>query len=214
MIKGLIGKKLGMLQLFQDSGETVPVTVIEAGPCPVLQIKTREKEGYEAVQVGYSPIERKRIRQSVAGKVKDIKDAEGKPLKPCRMLKEFAPLEEGKLPELGQQIDVSIFDGVSKVKIQGRTKGRGFQGVMRRHGNHGGRATHGSHFHRAPGSVGMCAWPAEVKPGMKMPGQYGNTFRTVKNLTVEKVDVKRNLIFVRGAIPGPVKGTVFVYRQD
>ena len=207
MIKGLIGKKLGMLQLFADSGEAISVTVIEAGPCPVVQIKTKEKEGYDAVQIGYSPILRKKVRKSVAGKVKDIKGPDGKPIKPCRSFGEFAPIDEGKFPELGQQIDVSIFDGVSMVKVQGRTKGRGFAGVMKRYNHKGGRASHGSHFHRAPGSIGMCAYPAETPKGMKMPGHYGNTFQTVRNIKVEKIDLKRNLIFVRGAIPGPASGS-------
>lgn len=214
MINGLIGKKLGMITTYADDGEAIPVTVVEAGPCPVVQIKTREKEGYDAVQVGFAPITRKKVRRSAAGKVKNLQDPEGKPLRPQKIYKEFEPLAEGKFPSLGQVLDVSIFEGVAKVGVRGRSKGKGFQGVMKRHGHHGGKRTHGSMFHRAPGSLGCNAYPAEVKPGRKLPGHMGHRNVSTRNLRVERVDVKRNLLFLRGAVPGPAGGTVFVYRMD
>ena len=206
MVKGLIGVKRGMTQLFDEKNRYVPVTVLEVGPCRVLHIKTVEKDGYEAVQLGYGENNRKKVRQDVAARFKKLG------LTPLRHLKEFRLDKSGDFPELAQEITCQEFEGIAKVDVRGKTKGRGFQGVMRRHGFHGGRSTHGSHFHRAPGSVGACAYPAEVPKGRKMPGQMGNTNHTIRNLEVVRVDADRNLVFVRGAVPGPKNGLVYIYK--
>jgi len=206
MVKGLIGVKRGMTQVFDDQNRCVPVTVIELGPCRVLHIRTVEKDGYEAVQLGFGEIARKRIRKDVAVRFKKLG------LTPLRHLKEFDIEKSGSFPELAQELTCQEFDGVGTVVVRGTTKGKGFQGVMKRHGFHGGRRTHGSCFHRAPGSIGMNAHPAEVKPGRQMPGQMGNVKRTVRNLQVVRVDGDRNLLYVRGAVPGPKNGLVYVYK--
>ena len=148
MVRGLIGVKRGMTQLFDENNRYVPVTVVEVGPCRVLHIKTMEKDGYESVQLGYGPMKRKKIRQDVAARFKKLG------LTPMRHLKEFKLDKAGDFPELSQELTCKEFEGLSRVRISGKTKGRGFQGVMRRHGFHGGRKSHGSHFHRAPGAVG------------------------------------------------------------
>ena len=206
MVRGLIGVKRGMTQLFDEKNRYVPVTVLEVGPCRVLHIKTVEKDGYEAVQLGFGENNRKKVRQDVAARFKKLG------LTPLRHLKEFRLDKSGDFPELSQELTCTEFEGIEKVNIQGKTKGRGFQGVMRRHGFHGGRSTHGSHFHRAPGSVGACAYPAEVPKGRKMPGQMGNTKMTIRNLELVRVDADRNLLFVRGAVPGPKNGLVYIYK--
>lgn len=196
MIEGMIGKKVGMTQLFDDDGKVTPVTVLEVGPCVVVQRKSVDKDGYDAVQVG----------------LVDAKAAKGanKPMRghhekasvpPTRILREFG-IEQGDDPKPGDTLLVEMFQDIAKVDIIGTSKGKGFQGVMRRHGFGGGRATHGSMFHRAPGSIGQSAWPAKVFKGMKMPGQMGNKRITVKNLKVVRIDNEKNLMLVRGAVPG------------
>ena len=206
MVKGLIGVKRGMTQLFDDDYRLVPVTVLEVGPCNVFQVKTTEKDGYEAVQLGFKDAPKLASKKHVAERFKKLG------LTPMRNLKEFQLEEEGVFPELSAEITCEMFAEVKQVNVRGKTKGRGFQGVIKRHGFHGGRATHGSHFHRAPGSIGMCAWPGEVPKGTKLPGQMGDKFMTVKGLDVVRVDPDRNLVFVKGAIPGAKSGLVYIYK--
>jgi len=196
MVRGILGKKVGMTQIFDDEGRVVPVTVVEAGPCIVVQKKSTERDGYEAVQLGLvegSP--RKHAPKAVAGHFA----VAGVP--PTRLVAEI-PVDADDESKPGDSVLVDIFQPDDKVHILGRSKGRGFQGVIKRHGFGGGRATHGSMFHRAPGSIGRSATPSRVFPGQKMPGQMGNKNVTVRNAEVVKVDADRNLIFLKGGVPG------------
>lgn len=208
MVKGLIGIKRGMTQLFVENNRSVPVTVIEVGPCRVLHVKTPEKDGYEAVQLGFGENNRKNLRRDVAARFKKLG------LAPMRHLKEFPIDEAGSYPELKQELTCKEFEGEGRVKVQGTSKGKGFQGVFRRHGFHGGRRTHGSMFHRAPGSIGCNSWPSEVPKGRKMPGHQGAETVTTRNLEVVRVDADRNLVFVKGSVPGPRNGLVYVYKMQ
>jgi large subunit ribosomal protein L3 len=207
MIEGLIGKKLGMTQLFQENGAVIPVTVIEVGPCVVVQRKTVEKDGYEAVQLGL--VDAKAAKKANKPQ-RGHHEKAGVP--PTRLLKEFK-LAGGSELKPGDAVAVDIFEGVGKVDIIGTSKGKGFQGVIKRHGFHGGRATHGSMFHRAPGSIGQSATPSKVMRGMKGPGQMGSRRISVKNLKVVRVDAEKNLLLVRGAVPGARGTTLFVHRS-
>jgi large subunit ribosomal protein L3 len=196
MVRGILGKKVGMTQIFDDDGQVVPVTVVEAGPCIVVQRKSTETDGYEAVQLGLvesSP------RRDAPKPIQGHFAAAGVP--PTRLLGEV-PVDEGDESKPGDAVLADIFAADETVHVIGRSKGRGFQGVIKRHGFGGGRATHGSMFHRAPGSIGRSAWPSRVFPGQGMPGQAGNNRVTVKNVTVVKVDSDRNLLFLKGGVPG------------
>lgn len=205
---GIIGRKLGMTQIFEESGVVVPVTVVEAGPCPVVQVRTQERNGYQAVQLGFGA--QKDVRASQAEKGHAGKA--GLEAAPA-VLREF-PIGEGEAPEVGQAVTVDAFEVGSRIKVTGRTKGRGFQGVMKRHGFAGGNASHGAtRIHRAPGSIGAGTNPSRVIKGKKMPGHMGDAQRTIQNLRVAKVDAERNLIYIRGAVPGPVNGYVFITKQ-
>ena len=198
MIGGLIGKKVGMTQVFDENGRVIPVTVLEAGPCVVVQRKTSEKDGYESVQLGLVEQKRLRANSPMAG---HFKRAE---VPPTRVLREFSyqETEEASL-EVGAQVLVNdVFEQNDRVDVVGSGKGRGFQGVIKRHGFSGGKATHGSMFHRAPGSIGQSAYPARVFRGMKGPGRMGNKRVKVRNLEVVQIDQERNLMLVRGAVPG------------
>ena len=205
-MSGIIGRKLGMTQIFDESGAVVPVTVIEAGPCPVVQVRTEEKDGYAAVQLGFGA--RKDVRATRAEKGHASKAGlEAAP----SVLKEFR-FEEA--PAVGENVTVEGFERGERVKVTGVTKGRGFQGVVKRHGFAGGRASHGAtRIHRAPGSIGAGTNPSRVIKGKRLPGHMGSAQQTVRNLLVAKVDAERNLLYVRGAVPGPVNGVVFVTRQ-
>ncbi|RLE24280.1 MAG: 50S ribosomal protein L3 [Acidobacteria bacterium] len=194
MVRGILGKKVGMTQIFDDDGRVVPVTVVEAGPCVVVQIKNAEKDGYEAVQIGL--VERSPRRNASKPIVGHFKDA-GVP--PTRMLGEV-PLDGECKP--GDSVLADIFSVDEEVNVTAKSKGRGFQGVMKRHGHAGGQASHGSGWHRKPGSIGQSAWPSKVFKGVKMPGQMGNKRITVKNVKVVKVDLDRNLLFLKGGVPG------------
>lgn len=207
-MSGIIGRKLGMTQIFEESGIVVPVTVVEAGPCPIVQVRTAEKNGYQAVQLGFGSQKVNRVNKAELG------HAQGAGLESApAILREF-PLAEGQAPEIGAQVTVEAFEVGSKVKVTGRTKGRGFQGVMKRHGFGGGNASHGAtRIHRAPGSIGAGTNPSRVVKGKKMPGQMGDVQQTVRNLKVAKIDAERNLIYIRGAVPGPVNGYVFITKQ-
>lgn len=204
----IIGRKLGMTQIFEESGAVVPVTVVEAGPCPVVQVRTAEKNGYHAVQLGFGSKKESRAHKAQAGHAK----AAGLEATP-EILREF-PIEEGESHSVGDQVTVDTFAVGAKVKVTGRTKGRGFQGVVKRHGFGGGRASHGAtRVHRAPGSIGAGTNPSRVIKGKRMPGHMGDAQRTVVNLRVAKVDAERNLIYIRGAVPGPINGYVFITKQ-
>jgi large subunit ribosomal protein L3 len=207
MINGLLGKKMGMTQLLQDDGTVVPVTVIKAGPCVVVQKKTKQKDGYDAVQLGFVEfIKPKRVNQPMTGHFKKTNVA------PARFVREIAVKgEEGANP--GDQVMVGIFNANELVHIVGTSKGRGFAGFVKRHHFRGGRATHGSMFHRAPGSIGSSAYPSRVLKGMRQAGHLGNARVTVQNLRVARVDQENNLLFVRGAVPGPTGGYVVVEKS-
>jgi large subunit ribosomal protein L3 len=196
MVRGILGKKVGMTQIFDDSGRVVPVTVVEAGPCIVVQRKSQDSDGYEAVQLGLverSP--RRNAPKAISGHFQ----AAGVP--PTRYTAEV-PVDAEDESKPGDSVLADIFAADDKVHVVGKSKGRGFQGVIKRHNFGGGRATHGSMFHRAPGSIGRSASPSRVFPGQGMPGQMGNKRVTVKNAKVVKVDAERNLLFLKGGVPG------------
>ncbi len=196
MIQGILGRKVGMTQLFSADGTVVPVTVIEAGPCVVVQKKTTEKDGYEIVQIGLvEKINANRITKPMKGHFEKAGVA------PMRRLAEFH-VADGSEAKPGDAITVAIFNEGDKVHVVGVSKGKGFAGVMKRHHFSGGRATHGSMFHRAPGSIGSSAFPSRVFPGMRMTGRMGGDRVTVKNLQVARIDAEKNLIYIRGAVPG------------
>ena len=205
-MEGILGKKLGMTQIYADDGTAVPVTVIQAGPCLVVQRKTVETDGYEAIQIGL-------VESKPAKKVGRPREGHFKKagVAPVRRVVEL-PLGAGEDASPGDSIDVSIFAEKEWVDVIGTSKGKGFQGVMKRHGFRGGRASHGSMFHRAPGSIGQSAYPSRVMPGMRGTGRMGGERVTVKNLQVIKVDAEQNLIYVRGAVPGPKSGYLQIRR--
>lgn len=203
---GLIGKKLGMTRLFSPEGLALPVTVIQAGPCKVTQVKTAAHEGYEAIQVGFGARKEKNMSLPVKGHLKKTPG-----YFPERLLE--LRLSDASGYEVGQDLDVSLFAAGEKVDVIGIIKGRGFQGVIRRHGHSGGDDTHGNTSHRVPGSAGSSADPSRTWKNLKLPGQYGNTRQTQKNLQVVKVDAERGLLFVRGAVPGPANSLVTVRKQ-
>jgi len=203
---GLIGRKLGVSQVFADSGEVIPVTVIEAGPCVVVQKKTQNKDGYNALQVGFLEREEKKTNRPLKGHFAK----EG--------TKAFAVLKEFTLPDVegyqsGQAIKVDIFSAGELVDVIGTSKGKGFAGGVKRWGFRGGPATHGSMFHRAPGSVGASAYPSRVLKGKRLPGHLGNAQVTVKNLQVVDVRSERNLILIKGAVPGARRSIVLIKKQ-
>jgi large subunit ribosomal protein L3 len=201
MKMGLIGKKIGMTQVFWEDGSVIPVTVIETGPCIVVQKKTVETDGYDAIQLGFGTAKEKKVGKSP--------ENEGLNKKRFSIIKEFR-VESPDEYEVGQELKADIFNIGDFVDVVGTTKGRGFAGVVKRHGFRGGRATHGSMFHRAPGSVGASAWPSRVFKGKRLPGHMGNERQTVQNLIVVGVRPERNLILVKGAVPGSRNGIVLV----
>jgi len=197
MINGLIGKKLGMTQIFQTDGRVVPVTVLQVGPCLVTQVKTKEKDGYSSVQIGFvEPISNKRVTKPLLGHFKKAN------VPPLRRMKEFAIQDENGDLQPGQRFKVDLFAAQEKIDVIGISKGKGFAGVIKRHHFRGGAATHGSMFHRAPGSIGGSSFPSRVFPGMRAAGRMGGERVTVRNLTVVDVDAENNLMLVKGAIPG------------
>ena len=184
-----------MTQVWSEDDRLLPVTVLQVGPCVVTQIKTAEKEGYNAIQLGFGDIKAKRVNQPMKGHF----DKAG--VEPSRVLREVH-VDNVDAYELGQEITVEQFNEVKKVDVSGVSKGKGFAGVIKRHNFHGGPGGHGSHFHRAPGSIGQCATPSRVYKGKKLPGHMGSEKVTVKNLEVLKVDPDQNLLIVKGAVPG------------
>lgn len=206
MKKAILGKKIGMTQMFRTDGTMIPVTVIEAGPCPVIQKKTTGTDGYEAVQVGFCE-----MREKLATKPQTGHCAKAG-VKPLRYLKEFK-LDDTASYEVGQVIKADMFAEGDKVDISGKSKGKGFQGVIKRHNQARGRMTHGSHYHRRVGSMSACSSPSRVFKTKNLPGHMGSENVTVQNLEVVRVDVERNLLLVKGAVPG-AKGSVVSVRSS
>lgn len=203
MSRGILGKKLGMTGVFTSEGRYVPATVIEAGPCVVTQIKTRDTDGYDALQLGFGGKRTSRVNKPLQGHFKKSGDQ-------CfRFLKEFS-VENPADYNIGQELTVEMFKVGDRVDVVGTTKGRGFSGVIKRHGFHRGPMTHGSRNVRRPGSVGCSAWPARITKGKKMPGQYGNDRQTTRNLEIVDIRSNDNLILVKGAVPGADSGLVSV----
>lgn|SRR3712207_995470 len=203
MKKAIIGKKLGMTQIFDENNRVVPVTVIEAGPCSVVQKKTVEKDGYEAVQLGYGEIKEKLVNKPLKGHFAKA----GVSFK--RVLREFK-LENSSEYQVGQEIKADIFEVGERVDVSGVSKGKGFQGTIKRWNAHRGPMSHGSKFHRAVGSMGGSSDPSRTFKNKKMPGHMGNVNTTVLNLQVVKVMPEKNLILIKGGIPGPNKGFVVI----
>ena len=203
MKKAILGKKIGMTQFFRADGTMIPVTVIEAGPCPVVQKKTVANEGYDSVQLGFAE-----LREKLANKPRKGHFAKAN-LKAMRYLREFR-LDDAASYEVGQLVKADVFAEGDKVDISGTSKGHGFQGVVKRHGQGRGRMTHGSHFHRAPGSMSACSDPSRVFKTKNLPGHMGSEHVTVQNLEVVRVDAERNLLLVKGAVPGAKGGLVTV----
>lgn len=203
MKKAILGKKIGMTQYFRTDGTMIPVTVIEAGPCPVVQKKTVANEGYDSVQLGFAE-----LREKLANKPRKGHFAKAN-LKAMRYLREFR-LEDAASYEVGQIVKADVFAEGDKVDVSGTSKGHGFQGVVKRHGQGRGRMTHGSHFHRAPGSMSACSDPSRVFKTKNLPGHMGSEHVTVQNLEVVRVDAERNLLLIKGAVPGAKGGLVTV----
>lgn len=200
----LIAKKIGMTQVFDENNQLLPVTVLEAGPCPVTQVKTVETDGYSAVQIGYGPQKESRLNQPKLGHLKKAG------VDPVRILREFR-IENGDSYNAGDTLTVEKFADVKKVDVVGVSKGHGFQGVVKRYRFAGGPASHGSMTHRRGGSYGFCQDPGHVIKGKKMPGHMGSKRRTVQNLRVVKIDAANNLILVKGSLPGP-NGSIVAVR--
>jgi len=204
MVRGILGKKVGMTQIFDEDGRVVPVTVVQAGPCVVVQRKSVERDGYEAVQIGL--VESRPLRNASKPVVGHFSQA-GVP--PTRLVAEV-PIDAGDEAKPGDAVLADIFSPDDEVRVVGRSKGRGFQGVIKRHGFGGGQASHGSGWHRKPGSIGQSAWPSKVFKGMKMPGHMGHEQVTTLNLEVVDADAERNLLLIKGSVPGPNGGVVSV----
>ena len=206
---GLLGRKVGMTQIFEPNGTAVPITVVECGPCTVLQIRTMERDGYHAVQLGFDDKKRKNATQADRG---HAKKANAEPKRFIREIRQEAAVEG--VAE-GATLAVNLFDAIKNVDVTGTSKGRGFTGVIKRHGFKGLRASHGvKRMHRHPGSSGPSADPARTRKGIRKPGQYGNARVTVKNLKVVRVDHENNLILLRGAVPGPNGGYLTVRQTN
>ncbi|AVQ45043.1 50S ribosomal protein L3 [Clostridium botulinum] len=201
MKKAILGKKLGMTQIFNENGKVIPVTVIEAGPCTVIQKKTVEKDGYEAIQVAFGDIREKLRNKPVKGHFAKA----GVSVK--RHIKEFK-LEDSNSLEIGREIKADVFEAGERVDISGVSKGKGFQGTIRRWNAHRGPMTHGSKFHRAVGSMGASSDPSRTFKNKRMPGHMGNVNTTVLNLEVVRIIPEKNLILIKGGVPGPNKGLV------
>ena len=205
MTTGILGKKLGMSQVFDTEGKVIPVTVIEAGPCTVIQRKTARTDGYDAVQIGFRQTKAAKVGKPMLGHFQKAGKGAFSALQEIRV-------EAAEPLDIGAEIKVDIFKEGDVVDVMGHSKGRGFTGVIKRWGFKGGRATHGSMFHRAPGSIGASAYPSRVIKNMKMAGQYGNERVTILNLRVVGVEPEKNLLLVRGAVPGAKNSLVFVRR--
>jgi len=206
MKKGLIGKKIGMTQIFNEEGKVIPVTVIEAGPCVVSQVKTEETDGYNSIQLGFGAIKESKVNKPERGHFTKANIA------PARYLREFRvdSIEDVKV---GDELKADIFMAGDKIDIQGTSKGKGFQGVIKRHGQHRGPMGHGSMYHRRPGSMGSTSTPSRVFKGKKLPGHMGAETVTIQNLEVIKVDLDKNIILVKGSVPG-AKGSILKIKSS
>lgn len=200
--KAILGIKVGMTQIFNEEGKAIPVTAVEVGPCTVLQKKTADKEGYDAIQVGFGTIKESRVNKPLKGHFQKIK------LKPMRFIREFR-IDQIDSYEIGQEIKADIFQAGEKVDVIGISKGKGFAGGVKRHNFARGSMGHGSKYHRRPGSLGAKG-PARVFKGRKLPGRLGGTRVTVQGLTIAKAYPEKNLLLIKGAIPGPKKGMVII----
>jgi large subunit ribosomal protein L3 len=206
---GLLGRKVGMTQIFEPNGTAVPVTVLECGPCTVLQVRTAERDGYHALQLGFDDKKRKSATQAERGHAKKVA------AEPKRYVREIRQEAAAEGVAEGQILTVEVFNDIKNVDVIGTSKGRGFTGVVKRHGFKGLRATHGvKRMHRHPGSSGPSADPAHTRKGIKKPGQHGNTRITVKNLKVVRVDPTNNLLLIKGAVPGPNGGYLTIRQTN
>jgi large subunit ribosomal protein L3 len=204
----LLGKKLGMTSIFDETGEQIPCTVVEAGPCTVVQVKTKENDGYDALQIGYDEVPGKKVTRPLQGHFKKVN------VKTTRRLEEIRIEDDGSDKKVGDTIDVSIFEVGDSVSVTGLTKGKGFQGAVKRHGFAGGVRTHGqSDRLRAPGSVGSSSYPSRVFKGMKMAGRMGGKKLTVRNLKIVKIIPESNLVLIKGAVPGSINGLVRITKK-
>lgn len=192
---GLLGNKIGMTQIFDPSGNIIPVTIVKVGPCIITQIKTKLKDGYDAIQVGYSQISNKSLTQPQLGHLQKVN------IPPVKYLKEFRMETETEF-EVGQVLKVDLLSPGQRVTVKGKTIGKGFSGLQKRHNFTRGPMTHGSKNHRAPGSIGMGTTPGRVLPGKKMAGQLGNKFTTIKNLNVIQLNFEENILVIKGSVPG------------
>lgn len=206
MVNGIIGRKIGMTQVFAPDGAALPVTILQAGPCVVVRRKTADRDGYDAVQLGLVEDRPARVSKSVAGLYARAN------LPPTRVRREMPLTGNEESPGEGERVEVSLFATGDQVDITAESRGRGFQGVMKRHGFSGGRATHGSMFHRAPGSIGQSSYPSRVLKGMRGPGRMGGDRVTVRNLRVVEVDAEQHRLVVKGAVPG-APGACVVIRK-
>jgi large subunit ribosomal protein L3 len=203
MVKALLGKKVGMTQVFDEAGNRVPVTVLRVGPCAVTQVKSAETDNVRAVQIGFGDRKRKNTPKPMLGHF------ENAGVTPRQVVRDVEP-EGEEMPELGEELTVEVFEGIGKVDVTGVGKGRGFAGVMRRHGFAGAPATHGGRFGRGPGSIGSSASPGRVLKGQRMPGHMGDEQVTVRNLSVVKILPEQNVMLVKGSVPGSKGGYVLV----
>jgi len=204
---GLIGKKIGMTQIFGEKGDAIPVTVIQAGPCTVTDVRTPDRDGYAAVQVGYGAAKEKHLTRPVLGQFRKNN------LPPARHLREFR-VADSSTHQVGQTLTVEMFEKGTRVAIQGVTKGRGFTGVVKRYGFVAGHASHGPTHGKQPGSIGASAYPSRVIKGKRLPGRMGGVNLTLKNIEVIAVDAEQNVLMVRGAVPGPTNGLLIVTKQE
>ena len=200
MKKAIIGRKVGMTQIFDEKGNVIPVTVIEAGPCSVIQVKTVETDGYDAVQLGFGTVKEKKLNKPEKGHFTKVK------VTPVKHLREFRLADVSNV-KVGDEIKADVFTAGETVDIQGTTKGKGFQGVIKRHGQSRGPMGHGSMYHRRPGSMGSTSTPGRVFKGKKLPGHMGRVTITIQNLDVVRVDMDKNVILLKGSVPG-AKGSI------
>jgi len=206
MSTALMGKKVGMTRIFTDDGRSVPVTLVEVGPCYVVQRKTVDRDGYDAIQIGFGVRREKSCTKPELGHFKNAS------VEPCRFLREFRVSSDAAY-ETGDVLKADLFQPGDRIDVTGTSKGKGFQGVIKRHGHGGGPGGHGSHFHRAPGSIGQCADPAKVFKGVKLPGQMGDKRITTQNLEIMSVDPEKNLVAVKGSLPGAAGGMVILKKS-
>lgn len=202
-MKAIIGKKIGMTQVFTDDGELVPVTVVEAGPCVITQLKTVETDGYNAAQMGFDIVKPSKLNKPKLGQFTKID------VKPMKYLREFRTDDVATL-EVGSEYKADIFEAGDKIDVSGLSKGKGFLGVIARWGQHRGPMTHGSRYHRRPGSMGACASPSKVMKGKRLPGHTGCEKKTVQNLEIVKVDPDNNLLLIKGSVPGNKRGVLTI----